>query len=161
MRARDLWRYAVGLYARPGVAEACLALQDRRGVDVPLLLATLWHVERGHGAPDLARWRAISATWREAAVLPLRSLRRALKGQAGWEPLRTRIKRLELAVERAQLSELARHASPRVGAHASPRAVLRSVLGNAARGFHARTILSQAAKMRARSTRLRGASTKP
>ncbi len=153
-----MWRYAVTLYGRPGVAEACLALQDRHGADVPLLLAAIWHAERGWGTPDLARWRAISAAWRAAAVLPLRSLRRALKARPGWEPIRARVKRLELAAERAQLAALARHA--RVGAPAPARAVLRSVLGNAARGAPARTILTQAAKMRTGSTRFRVASTK-
>jgi uncharacterized protein (TIGR02444 family) len=158
-RAGDLWRFAATLYGRPGVAEACLTLQDRHGVDVPLMLASLWHAGRGFGAPDLRRWRAISATWRRAAILPLRRSRRALKGRAEWAAIRTRIKRLELAAERAQLNALARHA--RIGAPATPHAVLRSVLGNAARGKAARTILSQAAKMRARSTRFRGASTRP
>ncbi|MCM0019982.1 MAG: TIGR02444 family protein [Tagaea sp.] len=159
-RAADLWGFAVALYARPGVAEACLALQDRHGADIPLLLAIVWHAERGRGAPDLRRWRAVSAAWRDAAVLKLRGLRRALKGRAEWEKLRTRIKRLELAAERAQLAELARHARPRIDAPADPRAVLRSVLGNAARGARTRKILAEAAKMRSRSTDSRAASTR-
>jgi hypothetical protein len=120
-----------------------------------ILLAALWHVERGAGRPDLRRWRAISAAWRRAAILPLRSLRRALKGRPAWESIRARIKRLELAAERAQLNELARHA--RVGRRAAPGAVLRSVLGNAARGAAVRKILAEAAKMRAPSTASRGA----
>jgi uncharacterized protein (TIGR02444 family) len=159
-READLWGFAVVLYGRPGVAAACLALQDRRGADIPLLLAALWHVERGRGTPDLKPWRAISAAWRAAAVLKLRALRSALKGKTEWEAIRARVKGLELAAERAQLAELARHAGARVADPTDPRAVLRSVLGNAARGRAARTILAEAAKMRARSTRLRGASTK-
>jgi hypothetical protein len=110
--------------------------------------------------PDLKRWRAISAAWRAAAVLKLRALRRALKGKTEWEAIRARVKGLELAAERAQLAELARHAGARVADPTDPRAVLRSVLGNAARGRAARTILAEAAKMRARSTRSRNASTK-
>ena len=159
-RAADLWGFAVTLYARPGVAEACLKLQDRHGVDVPLLLAILWHVARGRGAPDLERWRSISKAWRDAAVRPLRHLRRALKGQTEWEPIRDRIKRLELAAERAQLSDFARHAGARVDASADPGAVLRSVMGNAARGPRIRKIIAEAAKMRGRSRDSRAASTK-
>jgi uncharacterized protein (TIGR02444 family) len=159
-RAADLWRFAVTLYARPGVAEACLLLQDRHGVDIPFLLAVLWHAESGRAAPDLSRWHAISAAWRDAAVMPLRGLRRALKGRTEWETLRVRIKRLELAAERAQLAELARHAGPRIDSPAEPRAILRSVIGNAARGARMRKILAEAAKMRGQSKDCRAASTK-
>jgi hypothetical protein len=108
----------------------------------------------------MKRWRAISAAWRTGAVAKLRALRRALKGEAGWETIRTRIKRLELAAERAQLAELARHAGAPIADPTDPRAVFRYVLGNAARGRAARTILSETTKMRARSKRSRNASTK-
>ena len=147
MRAADLWRYAVTLYGRPGVAAACLALQDRHGADVPLLLAALWHAARGRGPPDLERWREISNSWGAAAVLPLRKLRRDLKGRPGWEAVRGRVKHLELAAERATLVQLARDARPRIDTSIAPAAVLRAVLGNAARARAARTILAEAAKM--------------
>ena len=45
--AQSLWDFSVELYARPGVAAACLALQDRAGADVCLLLAALWLERRG------------------------------------------------------------------------------------------------------------------
>ena len=37
-----LWRFSVAFYARPGVSEALIALQDRAGCDVNLMLFALW-----------------------------------------------------------------------------------------------------------------------
>ena len=37
-----LWRFSLAFYARPGVAEALIALQDRAGLDVNLMLFALW-----------------------------------------------------------------------------------------------------------------------
>ena len=34
----DSWAFAVDIYARPGVADACLNLQNEAGVDVMMLL---------------------------------------------------------------------------------------------------------------------------
>ena len=36
----ECWTFALAIYAKPGVAEACLALQDEAGVDVMMLLTT-------------------------------------------------------------------------------------------------------------------------
>ncbi|MGB6637399.1 MAG: DUF2390 domain-containing protein, partial [Bradyrhizobium sp.] len=33
----DSWAFALAIYAKPGVAEACLTLQNEAGVDVMLL----------------------------------------------------------------------------------------------------------------------------
>jgi uncharacterized protein (TIGR02444 family) len=159
MRAADLWEFCLALYARPGVAEACLALQDKHGVDIPLLLAVLWHAERGYGPAPLGRWRTLAKAWRESAVLPLRRLRRDMKGRDGWEAIRTRIKRLELAAERAQLDSLAAAsdaASPDSRHDRDRIASLSAFLGTAKRTAAARKIIAEALKMRARSTRLRG-----
>jgi uncharacterized protein (TIGR02444 family) len=38
----DFWRFSLSVYAAPGVADECLALQDTRGVDVNLLLFCAW-----------------------------------------------------------------------------------------------------------------------
>jgi len=47
-----LWVFSLSVYAWPGVAEACLALQDRHGLEVNFLLAALWLADLGH---DLAQ----------------------------------------------------------------------------------------------------------
>ncbi len=98
--------FAEAMYARPGVAAACLDLQDRRGFDVALLLHACWLGARARAlAPDQAA-ALVSATvpWRYEIVRPLRRLRRRLKaGLAGMPrehsaPVRRRVKAAELAL---------------------------------------------------------------
>lgn len=36
------WRFSCAVYAAPGVAQACLELQDTHGADVNLLLLAAW-----------------------------------------------------------------------------------------------------------------------
>ena len=40
------WQYSIVFYARPGVAAACLALQDREKADVNLILLAFWLASR-------------------------------------------------------------------------------------------------------------------
>jgi uncharacterized protein (TIGR02444 family) len=110
-----LWDFAVAVYGRPGVAAVCLDLQDRRGVDVPLLLWAAWLGRRGIGL-DAARLEQAAAAvrpWRDEVVLTLRGLRRRLKSGPASAPgaatvgFREEIKALELRAERIQLDMLA------------------------------------------------------
>jgi uncharacterized protein (TIGR02444 family) len=75
------WDWALRAYARPGVAEACLELQDRHGQSVPYLLWALWAAEQGLmlAQADLTAGAALAARWDSLAVAPLRRIRRALK----------------------------------------------------------------------------------
>ncbi|HEY9550471.1 MAG TPA: TIGR02444 family protein, partial [Kiloniellaceae bacterium] len=41
------WQFSGAVYARRGVAEACLALQQRHGLDVNLLLFCAWAGSNG------------------------------------------------------------------------------------------------------------------
>lgn len=111
----DLWSFCLSVYARPGVADACLTAQDTLGQDVPLLLWALW-LGRVHGhrltRAELDQARAAVAGWRDSVVLPLRTLRRQLKTgpspapSPATEALRDRIKAAELEAERLQLALL-------------------------------------------------------
>jgi len=118
------WDWSVAFYARPGVAGACLELQDRGGHDVNLILFALWLAERGIAVDDrlAARAQRVSEGWRSDVVAPLRRLRRQLKDGLAEPPhahapearrpaqvalLRTRVKALELASERLQILALA------------------------------------------------------
>ncbi|MGE4220898.1 MAG: TIGR02444 family protein, partial [Alphaproteobacteria bacterium] len=56
-----LWPFSLSVYARPGVAEACLALQARRGLDVNLLLWCGWRAAVGVGACNAAELREAMA----------------------------------------------------------------------------------------------------
>jgi len=100
----SLWRFSLALYARPGVAAALLALQDRVGCDVNLILFALGlgAEARALDAPGLRAAAAAIAPLNTAIVHPLRRLRRELKGAAesDLQALRRRILNLELAAER-------------------------------------------------------------
>ncbi len=119
-RNRGLWDFAVALYARPGVASACLRLQNRHGVDVPLLLAAIWHAAAGRGVLDRRRcatWRAVARRWHRRAIGPLRAARNAIKADATRDPavaaLRKAILAAELEAERLCLAEIEALAAPR------------------------------------------------
>jgi uncharacterized protein (TIGR02444 family) len=111
-----LWRFSLALYARPGVAEALIALQDRAGCDVNLVLFALWlGAARGHRldrAGLVAAETAIAPIGRDI-VVPLRQLRRHLKTEpaADLQDLRRRLLALELAAERHVQYRLAATAS--------------------------------------------------
>lgn len=100
-----LWDYAVATYARPGVAVACLGLQERAGADVNLLLTAAWLAGRGcrWGEEEVAALVELCAGWRQHCVLPLREVRRHLSDDAGLAELYRQAKALELAAERRQL----------------------------------------------------------
>src|SRR5947207_526472 len=79
------WSFSLAIYRKPGVAEACLALQDRHGLDVNLLLAALFAGTAGT-ALDEDGWALLEATvgaYHREVVRPLRAARRALKPLEG------------------------------------------------------------------------------
>ncbi len=114
MPTREFPSFAEALYARPGVAAACLDLQDRRGFDVALLLHACWLGARSLSlsAEQAASLVLATQPWRFEVVRPLRRLRRRLKvGHEGMprqksEPVRELVKAAELAAERALLAVL-------------------------------------------------------
>jgi uncharacterized protein (TIGR02444 family) len=109
------WNYALRVYAQPGVAEACLLLQDRAGVDVVVLLHAMYLLTAKGIALDeqaLACAEARVGSWRREVTAPLRALRAALKpGFAGLPPTfveqtRQKIKAAELDAEFAAFAAL-------------------------------------------------------
>ena len=109
-RGSPFWRFSLGFYRRPGVADACIALQDGCGVDVNILLFFLWLATARRCVPQAAA-KAVceqAGPWREDVVIPLRTLRRKLKDGSSLmergttELFRTRIKAVELESERLQ-----------------------------------------------------------
>jgi len=108
-QGNPFWTYSLGLYGRPGVDAACLAVQDRLDLDVNMLLFCCWAGSRGRTLEDreVAALVAAVRDLREEVVLPLRQARRSLKtlvtdlGPAGPE-LREKIKANELAAEALQ-----------------------------------------------------------
>jgi uncharacterized protein (TIGR02444 family) len=112
----DSWAFALTIYARPGVADACLALQNEAGVDVMLLLmATFAAVKRRVLlTPDeIKAMDEACRPWREQVVWRLRAIRSELKTgprpapSSKTEPFRSKIKALELEAERLENQLLA------------------------------------------------------
>ncbi|MDP8916051.1 MAG: TIGR02444 family protein, partial [Pseudomonadota bacterium] len=109
-----LWDWALEAYARPGVADACLALQDEQKQNVPLMLWVAWAAERGQG-PDPAALQdgaALARTWQNAVIGPVRELRRRLKppvpdvAESDRGAIRAQVKTTELDAERRLLLAL-------------------------------------------------------
>ena len=64
----DLWTWAVAAYEAPGVAEACLSLQDHNEQNVPLLLWAAWVAVTGR-RPDEETIEAACDAARSGAVI--------------------------------------------------------------------------------------------
>jgi uncharacterized protein (TIGR02444 family) len=115
----SFWEFSLAFYAMPGVADACLALQDACGADVNVLLFLLYRARGGRmlSAAEVRHIEALAAPWRQTVVVPLRTVRRALRAPVGaFQPdltaaLRTEVKRIELAAERVQQETLERLAA--------------------------------------------------
>ena len=122
------WRFSLSFYARPGVAPALIALQDRAGRDVNLILYALWlGIARGCAldAAGLIAAEAAAAPLRDAVVAELRALRRRLRPDPDpdIQALRRRIQALEIAAERSVQYRLA-GALPPCGEPAGDRAAV-------------------------------------
>lgn len=99
----QFWQFSEQHYARPGVAEACLQLQDEHGANVNLLLLLLMLEERGftveaaHFMPLLAMRQGLFNQWRR--------LRRQLKARLDNDDY-LQLLQHELELERWQQQEL-------------------------------------------------------
>jgi len=148
MAAESFWDFSVKHYDLPGVADACLALQDRYDLDVNLLLFCLWY---GHqqGEFDDALLRDIagfSGQWADQVVKPLRRARRWIRKERTrlglpsdqLEQLRTQIKALELRAEHLQQDHLELLSTAHV--RASQRPDRKAVRQNLKRYLHSKGI---------------------
>jgi len=138
----ESWAFALQIYAKPAVAEACLRLQAEAGIDVVMfLMATFAAARRGIllAPSDIQDMDEACRPWRELIVQPLRALCVALKSgpppapSLATECLRTHIKTSELIAERLQNDMLAdwlqqKGPESRPGTREELRAVLRSVV---------------------------------
>lgn len=126
-RQQSLWDFAIALYKQEGVADACLDLQDRHGVNVLLLFFAGWAGAKGRllSQADIRTAASVMMPWYDGVIMPLRTLRRSLKTgpypapDEQTEALRTKIKGDELEAEKIALRLL--QDLPSVGDPASPR----------------------------------------
>lgn len=114
--AAESWAFALAVYAGPGVAEACLTLQNEAGVDVMLLMMAAFAAVKHRILLTPGEIRALDTScrpWREQIVRRLRAIRTELKtGPApapsgATEQFRTQVKALELQAEKIQNQLLA------------------------------------------------------
>jgi uncharacterized protein (TIGR02444 family) len=112
----DSWAFALQLYSRPGVANACLKLQDEAGVDVMIFLTAAFAAVRHRVLLTRSEIRELDDAcrpWREQIVQPIRAIRSGLKigplpaPSGETEQFRTKVKAVELAAERLQNQLLA------------------------------------------------------
>lgn len=123
----NFWDFSVRIYRKPGVADACLALQDGYGVDVNVLLYCCWYgCTRGPlDGPALRQVLSFAEPWADRVVRPLRAARRWMKttgctdtvvARADCMQLRQKIKQIELEAEQLQqdtLQELTWESAPK------------------------------------------------
>jgi uncharacterized protein (TIGR02444 family) len=115
-----LWQFSLAFYPCPGVAEALIALQDRAGCDVNLMLFVLWLGVSGRGRltrEELMTALRMARPIRVHIVEPLRALRRKLKpcSDEDVQRLRDAIKATEIAAEKVIQIRLCRTARPMNG----------------------------------------------
>ena len=106
------WQFSLHVYAAPGVAPECLALQDEVGIDVNVWLFAAWLGLQGMviAPDDLTRIAEVAAPWTRDVVKPLRQVRRHLKplssGDAVVQELRKRVADAELFAEQVEQARL-------------------------------------------------------
>lgn len=109
------WDWALSAYAKPGVSEACLILQDHFEQNVPVLLWGAWNAASGRKPDDETLEAAcdMARAYDRVVVAPLREMRRTLKSPVPdietehRQALRDQVKALELDAERRLMLELA------------------------------------------------------
>ena len=118
----ESWEFALRIYARPRVADACLKLQNEAGVDVMMLLFAAFVALRRQVLLTKLEIRDLDEAcrpWREQIVQPLRAMRGRLKSGplpapgSETEPFRSTIKAAELVAERLQNRLLTERLPPR------------------------------------------------
>jgi uncharacterized protein (TIGR02444 family) len=107
--SEGLWDWVLAAYARPGVPEATLALQDEHGLNTSLLLWAAWADPEREALENGVQ---VTVGWDETVLWPLRNVRRVLKTprapfpDAAREGLREDVKAAELRAERVLVEAL-------------------------------------------------------
>jgi|GEM_PF-1395460 len=117
-KGNPFWDFASWAYAEPDVEKACLALQNRLGADVTMLMFCMWLAQRGTPGGNLARYLGaaikLSRDWQRSFVEPLRNCRNNFKDfiintdmggaeQSAANALRDRVLQCELDMEQLQM----------------------------------------------------------
>jgi len=85
MQSHQFWDFSLSLYRKPGVADACLFVQDRYGLNVNLVLFCVWIADSGHGSLSVENVAAAVRRimdWEQQVVRPLREIRRSSRHES-------------------------------------------------------------------------------
>ena len=137
----SFWNFSVRTYRTPGVAEACLSLQNDNGADVNMVLYCCW-IGAAIGAFDgelFDRASEYSAHWAGNVVIPLREARTWMKHTGcGTDPtptqecmqLREEVKSVEFAAEKMQQEALESMVSAKGRGGDASEEIMRDVVAN-------------------------------
>jgi uncharacterized protein (TIGR02444 family) len=103
--AAEFWRFALAIYGRPGVAPACIVLQDQYDRDVNVMLFGCWLGVSGRGELTRAQLDAADRAvtpWRKTVVENFRAARRAIKAsdEPDKDAIYAKAKAIELEAEK-------------------------------------------------------------
>lgn len=103
----DFWQFSVSRYGKPGVADACLMLQEQFGINVNLVLLYCWCIEHNHH-PTLAARKALNSTVAKTnpAIEQHRQQRRLAKGSPDYEAMKQAELELEAEQQKALVAAL-------------------------------------------------------
>lgn len=107
VRDNAFWQFSLRVYAEPGVASECLALQDAFDLDVNVLLFSAWlgaARQIALTADEIDGIKRRAGPWNGEVVKPLRQVRRYLKA-SGYERSEFRDKAKALELEAEQLEQ--------------------------------------------------------
>jgi uncharacterized protein (TIGR02444 family) len=160
------WTFSLEVYAAPGVAAECLALQRELDIDVNMLLFCVWLGARRNvvlSAERIGVFEDIVRPWHEEVVKPLRRVRDTIKRRADFAEadigaLRGQVLSVELGAERieqALLYQAVLQTPPEAGLHTADamRANVLTLLQLKARGVDRRDPALPAALLAAAAAR--------
>ncbi len=103
----DFWQFSVSRYGKPGVADACLTLQDQFGINVNLILLYCWCIEHDHQPTPAAREALNSTVAKTNPAIELhRKKRRLAKGCPDYEAMKQAELELEAEQQKALVAAL-------------------------------------------------------
>ncbi len=82
MQSHPFQEFSASLIRKPGVADACLFVRDRYGLNVNLILFCVWVADGGSGSLSIEAATAVVrriADWEQQVVEPLRDIHRACR----------------------------------------------------------------------------------
>ena len=113
----SVWQDMGAVHRDERLAAACLVVQERFAVDVPLLLLLCLadHFQSAPSRDDLVSYIEQSSIWRQSVIVPIRTVRQTMKTAfiaPAEQALRDQIKRVELEAERLHVTRLVENYPP-------------------------------------------------